>query len=280
MRNAIVKAVIGSSLVVAACATDPGNGDQAGGGGGGKEDDGGEACRVDPAKLEVEARAFALDKGVMKATDEVQFSGGSEFKIAVKRTTRDGDRCLAVLSACYFEAGERIDCNGSTRDVIVYEPAGEDIVFTLFEDAYEIPASLRVAIGDIVPSPNDPQMPLTDDFYYTELTGPSVVMALKSLRAVEPYSGFAADLDGNGKVAFDPTPGRTWKVVEPTYSLRRGLTAEIHDVYPGQLDGDFQGYYEGSAGHVAPWSSGIRRFHDGTDWKDAAPRCLFLGTCP
>ena len=71
---------------------------------------------------------------------------------------------------------------------IVFAPAGDEIELELFEDVYEIPATLLVAIGDIVPSPNNPEMPLGDDLYYAQLTGPSVIMALKSLRAVEPSS--------------------------------------------------------------------------------------------
>ena len=72
----------------------------------------------------------------------------------------------------------------------------------------------------------------------------------------------------DGKASFDPTPGRTWKVKNATFSLRRGLTHETDDVYADQLDDDFSGYFSGSVGHVGPWNAPIRawRLESETTW--------------
>ena len=62
-----------------------------------------------------------------------------------------------------------------------------------------------------------------------------------------------------------PTPRRTWKLKDASYSLRRGKSAEILDVYPNHLDGDFEGYFSGSDGRIAPWNAVVRRWKPTTD---------------
>jgi hypothetical protein len=49
------------------------------------------------------------------------------------------------------------------------------------------------------------------------------------------------------------------------------------DVYPGLLDGAFQAVYDGCAGHVAPWSSSIRKVLVDGKWRDTMPRTEWEG---
>jgi hypothetical protein len=139
--------------------------------------------------------------------------------------------------------------------------------FYLFEELFEVPQQIIVAIGQWYNLNEQNQLVLPMDMYFTALSGKSAADALKVAYTRFMYSGLSAKLKGGSKEIFDPTSGRKWKLVNPQFSLRRGSTLEIEDVYAGQVDGDFEGYYNGSAGSISPWSASIREIYIGGTWK-------------
>lgn len=115
-----------------------------------------------------------------------------------------------------------------------------------FEEIVPIPDQLPVRIGSEdtpVPSPPD-----NSNYYYATLKDRnSVIAALKSLKTGIRYHGFSGIVI-SGASNIDPTPGRTWRVVDAEFSLRRGSTAEALDIIPGHFDDNFQ----------AAWNGGVR----------------------
>lgn len=149
--------------------------------------------------------------------------------------------------------------NGDSNEVLVLEDKpGKSPSIRSFEEEFAIPSDLCLAIGsidpDLDPKTGAPISGPPQDLYYVRFTGASVVAALKSIYTGLAYYGFSGNLtEAGGKEPFDPTPNRKWKIINPFFDLRRGTSAEIHDVRPAQLDQDYQAYFIASAGHVAPW---------------------------
>jgi hypothetical protein len=82
--------------------------------------------------------------------------------------------------------------------------------------------------------------------------------------------------------SFDPTEKRSWRIVDASFSLKRGMSHEVGDVRPAHFDEDFEGYYNGlvsrpiqfqgktyTGGEVIPWgASFIRAIQLSTgEWK-------------
>lgn len=151
---------------------------------------------------------------------------------------------------------------GNAYDLIVANFKNDAIEFKTLNDEFLLPQSLITGIGSLTLGGNADGQTVTSlktSLYYVNLTGNSLEQAMKSVLGRLPVCGFSAKIDADqkeqptGKYGFDPTHGRLWKVVQPQYNMRRGSTAEIHDVNSGHLDDDFPGYFQASAGYVAPW---------------------------
>ncbi len=189
----------------------------------------------------------------------------------ISRAVKHDGTCFLVMDVCIEAYGARECGEVNTVEILVLSANGQP---QLFEKAF--PGStkpIRVAIGGISKGTHDDGTPadMGSDFYYMELKGDSALAARKSILSHTNFCGFSADLpapDKASKLSFDPTPGRTWKVLRPEYSLRRGMTPEIHDVRAGHLDDDYKAYYEGSNGKVAPWGACfIRQYYDASSKK-------------
>lgn len=237
---------------------------------------------ISAAEVSKTAHAFMKKSGVIQPGEEAKVSFARSFWAAekvvrlgtqdfvvmnLKTQSKDGDTWLEP------EAGNAFEVIALTTS-----KSGKHS-YRRFEESVAVPASLKVAIGattpDFIDGPGGTTIPsktLPTDLYYAQLRGPSALAALKSALTHTPVAGFSADLEGKGKTPFDPTVGRSWRVKNAGFDLRRGSTVEIYDVRPNQLDGDFAAYFEGSAGHVAPWTaSRVRQIQLGKQWIDVVP---------
>ena len=218
-------------------------------------------CRIDPF-VNAKAREFMTRNGMIRPNEESEnFGVKSEWKLV--RAQMAHGRCALLMDLCITMQGET-HCEGQAYEALGYRPNGH---VTLFENLFPPPRPLRVAIGDHRPSN-----------YYVQLSHLSAISAWKTILLKLRYSGLLAEISAknvqtidhtlygepDGKNYFDPTLGRNWKLKNATWSLRRGLTIEILDVYPFQLDGDFKSFYSGSGGKVGPWASYINRYYS---WK-------------
>lgn len=96
--------------------------------------------------------------------------------------------------------------------------------------------------------------------------------ALKSIFTGFIKSGLEANMNpkASGKLDFDPTAGRTWKLDFVSYNLARGeMNIEIYDTFAELLDGGYAGAVKGGECTAKPWSSGAIRqaLVDGT-WME------------
>jgi hypothetical protein len=238
-----------------------------------------------PDALRERARAFLFSSGLASPADEQDFgfarSQWVPVKVVAPVVTTASSTCLVALNLAMVSPGagaggaDMVE-PGASNDVIAYDLQTKS--FKRFEEAVAVPPALQVAFGqqDAREAPS---------FYYVELAAAGD--AWKSILAGVVYEGFSASISAknvvsspsgltgepDGKATFDPTPNRTWKLRDATYSLRRGLTNETDDVYADQLDADFAAYFSGSTGHVAPWNTMIRRWKLPSDvaWHDIAP---------
>lgn len=133
----------------------------------------------------------------------------------------------------------------------------KDGTFGKFEDVFDLPESAVFKIGKLE-NCKDPGL----TYYYVELKGDSLVAAYKSLFTGNIYHGFTGYITANQKQEFDPTPNRSWRVIDGTYSLKRGMTPEVLDIQSYQLDADFKAYTASTmttspsgiiAAKVSPW---------------------------
>ncbi|RYZ86936.1 MAG: hypothetical protein EOP06_13580 [Proteobacteria bacterium] len=128
--------------------------------------------------------------------------------------------------------------------------------FLNFSKAFPSPKVLRASFEN-QPAVERPGM------FYAEITHPtSIVDVLKSVYTGSPFSRLEVDLakTPNGKLSWDPTPGRTWSVVNPHYDLSRGaLSIEIGDGFADLLDRDYAGAAKGANYKLFPWSAGFVR---------------------
>lgn len=213
--------------------------------------------------IESKARLFLKEKNLIKP-DEEMAEGRVVTKWGIYETARYGSTDLLIMSNMLSYDGARPEPQNAW-EVIAYKQSQ----FYLIEDLFQIPKELIVGIGEWFNFDGNNKKILPPDLYYVKLRAPSSIAFTKAMLAHLNYAGLSADITTKGgKEAFDPTPNRTWRLDKVIYDLRRGSTAEIHDVYPAQLDDDFETYYEGSAGHVAPWNAGVRRVFLNNKWID------------
>lgn len=156
--------------------------------------------------------------------------------------------------------------SGAKIEAIIYSNGS----FQLFEEAFKISSLLRVALSE---PPSVTQLSSSKSFvdarYYAEfLDRSSIISIMKSIFAFAPVAGLSGGVIGDGKLKFDVTPNRKWKLIEPRFSLSRGTSAEVLDLQPKDFDSDFLGFFNNSthiviryqgknvtAAAIAPWSS-------------------------
>jgi hypothetical protein len=246
---------------------------------------------IAPASIADDAHAFFLAQGLGSASDEKEVFSGTIWQRwhAIKVVAGpSADTCFVPMNLALETKDDHgaitVD-NGDQYDVIAFDTKTH--AMKRFEDVVTIPARLHLGIGESYIYGPGGETQIATNFYYVELTGDDATSALKSVYGQIQYAGPSAAIsaknvdsssaglrgDPDGAVSFDPTPGRTWKLADAHYSLRRGSSAEILDVYPGQIDGDFAAYYSGSNGHVAPWNAVVRRWKLPTEstWHEVAP---------
>jgi len=239
------------------------------------------ACAgITPGAVSEAARSFMASHGMIGEVDEIKFDG-FEARWRAKRAVASEGSCLLVMNITQTQQGMSFD--GDVYDVIVAHKSGSNVSFARYEEARTVPSSIRLGIGTYE---HDVGGPVPAEFYYVELHGDSAVTAAKTLAAglAPKVCGLAARMsaknvhkegsklvgEADGKLAWDPTPGRRWKLADATFNFRRGSTVEIQDGRPSQLDEDFEGYFTASLGEVGPWSfCKIRRVRnrDGS-WRD------------
>lgn len=274
--------MIGIVALAGACAEQPA--ELADDGTDGKADDGASQCRLNDSIRET-ARTFLFDSGVGSRSDEVEVIDGIFTRWGAVKAVRANDAsraCLIVMNLqmqIELEGQDPILELGDRWEVVAFSTTTKRV--SLFESAIAVPPAIQFGFSfwRSEPTENGEEMP--DDLFYAELAGDDALDAYKAALAGIGYSGLAADIsaknvqagpDGatlgepDGKLDFDPTPGRTWKLANATFDLSRGSSAEIHDVRAGQLDEDFEAFFSGSSGHVAPWNfGGVRRWRAAGD---------------
>lgn len=241
-------------------------------------------CNVQPDEETI--LRFAFDHQVISKSDETDnFGVLTKWRVAKSKSAAEG--CVHVLELCIEMDGQKFCEAEGPFDAV----ASKNGNLLKFEDLVAVPDRLNVAFGvqsysrvDTNTGMSCRTTALPEDLYYAEITGASVLEVMKSVHGQIPYSGFWANLSAtnvttdpttgittgtpDGKLPFDPTAGRTWKVKEAGFSLRRGMTPEIHDVRAIHLDENFQAYFSGSGQKVAPWVAGsVRAIQEGMEWK-------------
>lgn len=198
------------------------------------------------SSLEVEALKFLDQLGLKNGEGEIpSVNGAYRWKLEKELQIADG-KTLLLMKLAQFQNGSEIGL-APEFDVIVKD--GQQL--RAFEDVYEIPSSMVVKISakDFETRPES----IRNIFYYVELNDrSSIIAAMKSLATSQRYHGFSGVVIDGGKAHFDPTPGRTWRVLGGTFDLRRGVTAEVGDIQSYQLDGDFNAYFDGALKAKAP----------------------------
>src|SRR5262249_14522249 len=155
-------------------------------------------------------------------------------------------QCLLLMEQCVEMFGS-VFCEESQRGREVVALQGG--VIKAFEDVLPTPP-VKVAINEAYNIDAAGKKIDIQTAYYVEFSGPDAVAAWKTIKLKIPMSGLEAKISArnvrvvgaklvgepDGAEPFDPTPGRVWKLADARWSLTRGLTAEILDVYAGQLD--------------------------------------------
>lgn len=216
-------------------------------------------CRsIEPSSLNASVGNFLVKNKMIKPNQ----------KWYVGEITSNLNNCFLILSELPGEVSDTIE-------ILVYNPTTKEI--KKFESVFSPPSTLRVGMGSLWVQLNQSKFEKGSNFFYYELKGASALDAYKSVVAKYPYSGLAngcidAKINGTtyiptGKLPWDPTVGRTWKLAHAEYSLKRGSPNEVDDVYSYQLDQDFQQFISGTLpcnkdrkrirGSVQSWSSVI-----------------------
>jgi len=172
--------------------------------------------------------------------------------------------CIVLLSELN---GEIL---GSAIDVVVYDPMNKKLITVKDFLGNKIPKTLRAKIGAESGGGRN------SIGYFAEFTGDSVVNIFKIILSQYPKSNsFEACILNNkkqtnggasysptGKLDWDPTPNRRWRVESAEFLTEIAARNEVDDIYADQLDDDFNGFIEGSLscnkprserGHVGPW---------------------------
>lgn len=219
-----------------------------------------------PSSLNSAARSFLVRKKMIKPDEKMYVFG----------ITSNLSSCFLILSPL---PGELSD----TVEILAYDPRAKKI--QTVEAVFPAPEVIRAGIGGMWKILGHEAIRVTNFFYY-DLTGSSALDAHKSIVSKFPFNGLAngcieakitsQNILPTGKLPWDPTTGREWKLAYVEYSLKRGSPNEVDDIYSYQLDGDFAGYMKGSLpcnmikqdrGSVQSWSSIIAVVFNATSEK-------------
>ncbi len=195
-------------------------------------------------------------------------NGVKIFKIV----TVSGKQIILLRSATFYDDSEEMEWSDRLW-AFCFVKIDDQFQFQKISESFRLPSKLRVGFGSIFPdslADGSLDQNFPSDLFYAEISDASVEAAFVSILTEEPYGGFSGAIDSvREKHAYDPSPGRTWRLRSGGYSLRRGSSAEILDVRASQLDGDFDAYFRGSGGFVAPWNASfIRRVQLNGKWLD------------
>lgn len=207
-----------------------------------------------------------LDNKMIGPNDEQSFPDlGISIKWRLQKVeaiTGHPKVCALVMGLCSNIEGAD-DCGAANEVLGLAIDHGKADTVLLLENVISIPSTVIAKIGLV---PGDTTPPFGEpSFYYAELTGISAVDAAKAIIGKIFYSGFSGTAVLGKKASFDPSPNRNWKIENASYSLRRGLTAEVLDIQAYQFDGfdgtDGTAYWDGCLQpankrgkcEVAPW---------------------------
>lgn len=225
--------------------------------------------RYSKAEVEDAAHKYLEDNGLIKKDEEGKMSAMFSTKWGITRIVDHGE-VSAVLMNNHILQGDSFVENqqGAWQVIAMKKGASGGFEFMPFEKGFALPSSLKIALD------NNPPDTKKRGLYYMEAKGRSLVDVMKTLYCGQPIVGLSAKLapKENGKLDFDPTQGRNWQLVEPEFSLRRGLSAEIYDVFPDLLDSSYEQTAKGAAYAIAPWGAGaVRKILLAGKWTDVLP---------
>lgn len=206
---------------------------------------------------------------------------GPVFNPAKNRWEYDRHRivdgiCVVVVKRTRKTLGEWFPDSLLDDVVVMRQDSEREWIIVPFETAFQPPASLRVGIGQFGTHMRGAFANEDATLYFAELTGDSVISAMKAWYGKLPRHGLMAKISAansriedsvllgepDGKLDWDPNQGRRWKLKDATFDIQRGNTFETLDVYAYQLDVDFDAYYSGSNGAVGPWNSALIKVFD------------------
>lgn len=238
-------------------------------------------CEVNET-LNTQARKFMTANQMFRPGEEIEQEGVTT-RWTLTRTAEVDGKCLLVMDMCTILRSD-VFCEGQALEVLGFD--GNRVRF--FEDLISVPERVWVGIGVGVSMDESRTVKDFDDNFFVEFKGDMAVEAWKTIQLKLTYPGFRAEISAknikyvdsalygepDGKLQLDPTVGRSWKLKNPSWNLRRGATIEIQDVYAGQLDSDFLSYYSGSHGVVAPWGGFIIKYYDhsANNWLETGVR--------
>ena len=224
-------------------------------------------------------RNFMKSAGMIQPGEEGTPSPGIKSRWRALKLRKYEDGCLIVMNAVLGATvnGSKIWEPSTSYDAIGLKKSNGVWKAVPFESMVIPVSHIIAAIGHADANPI---------LYYGDFSGPSAIAIQKAWKGLIPVCGFSSGISAklttvNGQVvpkpdgaaSFDPTIGRTWKLANPLFDLRRGLTPEIDDTPAGNIDEGFLIAFPGGTppGHVAPWQDCfIRRVKTSSGWKDVA----------
>ncbi|OFZ10925.1 MAG: hypothetical protein A2Z20_03465 [Bdellovibrionales bacterium RBG_16_40_8] len=212
-------------------------------------------------KLENLALTFMKTSELIKEGEEYDFPEiGISAKWKAEKTVTYKGQNLLVMRILITTKGQPDDMSPEF-EVLVVTGELKKTKIVRFEDAFNLPEKIVAKIP--AGHGNTPEK----SYYYAEFTGSSVIDLFKSIYLGIPYYGLMGIVIPGGNAEYDPTPGRKWKIVDVTFNLRRGMTAEGMDIGSQFFDEDFNAYFSGAfkkisstgveGASVGPWMSEV-----------------------
>jgi len=204
------------------------------------------------------------------------------------------------LGKCFLILSEFDGEMSGNADMLIYNPVNKKISHV--RDAFKLPATLRASIGAH-------RAPNASTFFW-EFKGASVEEIMKNVYSKYPnYGSFIGCVDsktndpsspkvckeegrtckylGTGKLAWDTTPSRQWKLAAGQFDNHIGMANEVDDIYAQQLDGEFNEYISGSLGcsldassargSVMPWTGFVDKIYINGKWTPVEYDPRFTG---
>ncbi|KAL7754070.1 hypothetical protein RI367_000049 [Sorochytrium milnesiophthora] len=159
-----------------------------------------------------------------------------------------------------------VGCVDDGFQVVAYSG---DKHFKFFEDVVSTADSLTAGFGantaDVATQ--------ADQLFYAQLTGTAAKNAYKAMIAGVDVCGFSAALPQtpSGKASFDPTPNRSWAIVDgsASFDLTPKSSVGTSDISPVQLDQDYDTWAANAQYKVAPWTlCHLRSVNANNNWAE------------